>query len=169
VSSPKPLARAIVELSDPSVDATRQPFHAALGIAQHDQAVIARLAAIIERCARRSIEALLIDERLDGRRCRAAGIVVGSVIDPERVGNLHIRAHASEGRLFRTVMEAALGAHHVPCIIIVEKSLAAAAAEKLRQPTRAIGRTVGELGRALGRPWRTDEKAAATAAWMALE
>ena len=167
-ASPIPLARAIVELSDPNVAATRQPFHADFGTAQEDRTVIARLVAMIETCARRSVDALLSDERLGGRRCRGAGIVVGSVIDPEKVGNLHIRAHASEGRLFRTVLEDALRAHRVPCTVSVEKTLLAVAVKRLGQSERAIGRTVGGFGRVLGSPWRAEEKAAATVAWMAL-
>jgi hypothetical protein len=35
------------------------------------------------------------------------GIVVGSIIDPATIANPHIRAHAQEGQLFRTVVETA--------------------------------------------------------------
>jgi len=94
--------------------------------------------------------------------------VVGSVIDPQKVGNPHIRAHANEGRLFRTVVENALRSHGIACDVIVEKQLAARAAAGLRVPDGAIKQTVAAFGKTVGGPWRADEKAAATAAWLAL-
>jgi hypothetical protein len=167
-ASPAPLARITVALSDPQIEETKQPFHAGFGAARQDQAQIARLVGIIEGCARDSIDALLEDARLNGRRCRRAGLVVGSVIDPATVGNPHIRAHASEGRLFRTVLADALDAHKVACDVIVEKMLGAESAKALKRTNAQIAKVLGEFGRALGGPWRAEEKTAATAAWMVL-
>lgn len=166
--APIPLARVVVELSDPHVNATKQPFHAGFGTAQEDQAVIARLVAVIERCARRAVDELLADERLRGHCCRNAGLVVGSVIDPDTVANPHIRAHAKEGLLFRRVVEDALRSHRVACTVIVEKTMAAAAARQLGQSEWSVKKIVGGFGSVLGGPWRADEKAAATGAWMTL-
>ena len=107
-SSQQVLARRVMPLSDASVESTRQPYHGGFGTAQEDLKEIARLTAIIKRCARQSVKELLADPMFAGRSCRKAGVVVGSVIDPATVGNQHIRAHANEGRLFRTVLEEAL-------------------------------------------------------------
>lgn len=167
-SAPMPLTRAIIELSDPSEEATKQPYHAGFGTAQQDSEVIARLVAIIERCARRSIDRLLADERLFGRTYPSAAIVVGSVIDPDKLGNPHIRAHANEGRLFREVLKEALRSHGIGCSVWIEKTLAAAAAKKLGQSQRAIKQTVDGFGSVLRSPWRAEEKAAAIAAWISL-
>ena len=54
------------------------------------------------------------------------------------------------------------------CDVIVEKQLRVHAASTLRQPAAAIARRVSTFGRTLGSPWRVDDKAAATAAWIAL-
>ena len=167
-ASPVPLARLVVQLHDPKIDATKQPFHQGFGTARESQAEIARLAAIVERCARQSIDALLADDRLGGLACCRAALVVGSVIDPAAVGSPHIRAHASEGRLFRTVIERALDARGIEWDVLVEKALGAESAEALKRTGGEIARVIGELGRALGRPWRAEEKAAAAAAWIAL-
>ena len=167
-ASPAPLARLVVALSDPAIEKTKQPFHDGFGTAQEDHAEIARLVKIIEGCARHSIDALLEDARLNGRRCRRAGLVVGSVIDPAKVGNLHIRAHANEGRLFRTVLADALGARTIACDVIVEKKLGAESAKALKRTHAQIAKALGGFGRTLGGPWRAEEKAAATAAWMVL-
>jgi hypothetical protein len=167
-ASPAPLARIVVALSDPKIAKTKQPFHHGFGAAQADQTEIARLVTIIERCARGSIDALLADSRFGVRVCRGAGLVVGSVIDPAAVGNLHIRAHASEGRLFRTVIADALAARKIDCAVHVEKQLGGESSKALKRTSGEIARTVSEFGRTLGPPWRAEEKAAATAAWLAL-
>ena len=101
-------------------------------------------------------------------RCRRAGLIVGSVIDPQRVGNLHIRAHASEGQLFRTVLADALRAHGIDCDVIVDKALPEQAVKGLRRTSGEITRTVASLGKTIGGTWRADDKAACTAAWLSL-
>jgi hypothetical protein len=166
VDAPEIVARRLVELCDPDVAETRQPYHHGLYTHEDDAPAIERRVAIVERCARRSVAALLSGDGLAA--CRGAALVVGSIIDPAKVGNPHIRAHANEGRLFRTVLQSALQSHDVPCVVIVEKQLGAAAASGLKRPSGDIARTVLRLGKEIGGPWRADEKAAATAAWLAL-
>jgi hypothetical protein len=164
-----PLARRILDLSDPAVAETRQPYHRGARMGQEDDVEIARLAKVIERCARRSLADWLAAGLFDGRSCRRAAVVVGSLIDPASVGNLHIRAHASEGRLFRTVVEQALRDRGIDCTVIVEKTLGARAKTTLRQQEAQIRKTVARFGGALEGPWRVEEKAAATAAWIVLD
>lgn len=167
-SAPGVLARRVVELSDPAIAETRQPYHRGFYKQEDDPRELARRLKIVKRCARRSVDALLRDACFAGLRCRRAGLVVGSVIDPRKVGNPHIRAHASEGRLFRTVLEEALGSHGVGCDVIVEKHLAAKAAAGLGRRDDDIAHALAGFGKALGGSWRVDEKAASTAAWLAL-
>jgi hypothetical protein len=161
-SSPTALERHLVELCDPRLDETRQPYHSGFGEAEADARKIARREKLIEQAAERSVAALC---RIDHA---AAVLVVGSVIDPDTVGNLHIRAHANEGRLFRTVLETALRARGIDCAVVVEKRLPASARACLKRTEAEIGQTVATFGKVLGRPWRTDEKSAAIGAWMAL-
>jgi hypothetical protein len=169
VASPRVVARQVVELSDPDLAETRQPYHHGFYTHEVDERQIAKRLKIVERCARRSIAALLKDERLDGVTPRGAGLVVGSVIDPATVGNPHIRAHASEGRLFRSVLESALRAHGIECHVIVEKQLAAKASAGLKRGNAEIRSVVADFGKSLGGPWRAEEKAASAAAWLALK
>jgi hypothetical protein len=164
--APTPLMRRIVELSDPAVAATRQPYHDGFGTAQQDPQELARRIAIVERCAKASIGALV--ESMRPHTTAGAALVVGSVIDPATVGNPHIRAHANEGRLFRTVVADALRSHGIACEVIVEKQLASKATAAL--PCRGTGfaRTLASFGKTIGGSWRADDKAAATAAWLVL-
>ena len=162
--SPTIVGRRVVELSDPNIVETRQPYHDGFGTEHEDAREIARRTTIIDRCAKKAVADLL--REMDG--ATRASLVVGSLIDPEQVGNPHIRAHANEGKLFRTVVEDALKSHGLRCDVIVEKQLPAKAAAQLRRRAGDINQTVAGFGKAVGSPWRADEKAAATAAWMAL-
>lgn len=159
-SAPTAIARRVVQLSDPAVPETRQPYHDGFYKQQDDPRELARRIKIVKRWATRSIDALLKDASLAGMRCRGAGLVVGSVIDPTRVGNLHIRAHASEGQLFRTVLSDALTSRGVACDVQVEKAM--------KKPDARAAKTIAALGKTLGGPWRAEEKAACAAAWQVL-
>jgi hypothetical protein len=180
--SPTVVARRIVELSDPAVAETKQPYHDGFGTEHEDPREIARRVKIIERCTKQAVARLIGEVRsatpsdgvrgakaLAGRSSLRAGLVVGSVIDPQKVGSPHIRAHANEGKLFRTVVEDALRLHGIACDVIVEKQLADRAASGLRRSDGEIKKTLAAFGKTIGGPWRAEEKAAAIAAWLALE
>ncbi|PYO95149.1 MAG: hypothetical protein DMD60_13680, partial [Gemmatimonadetes bacterium] len=126
------------------------------------------LRRLIERVTRRSLSALLNEYRRQGRRVRRVALVVGSLIDPARIGNDHIRAHALEGQLFRTALEGAARAARLPCTTLVERSLYETASSRLKRSPGTLKRAVTDLGGAVGGPWRADEKAATLAAWLAL-
>src|SRR5262245_55278757 len=130
-ASPVAVARRIVHLSDPEIEATKQPYHDGFGTAREDPVALARLTGIVERCAKRSIDELLSDAAFAAAARLRAVLVVGSVIDPASVGNPHIRAHASEGRLFRIVLQGALASRGIDSTVIVEKELADRAAAAL--------------------------------------
>lgn len=174
--APRPVATRIVELSDPDVAETRQPYHDGFYQTEEDAREIARRVRIVKRCAKASVASLVAElerparpELVDGRaRKLRAALVVGSLIDPATVGNPHIRAHAHEGQLFRSVLEEALAEHAVACDVIVDKQLSAHAATTLGRPAGDVARAVAAFGKTLGGRWRAEEKAAATAAWLAL-
>ena len=168
-AAPEAVSRHVIQLSDPDVAETRQPYHRGFFTHEEDTRKIARLVKIVERCAKQSVTALVEELRRAPRHGRVrAALVVGSMIDPTQVGNPHIRAHANEGRLFRTVLESALRGQGIDCDVIVEKQLAERAAKALRRPDGEIKRTLAAFGKALGGSWRAEEKAASTAAWLAL-
>jgi len=186
-AAPRAIARHVVQLSDPDTAETRQPYHHGFYTTEDDPREIARRVAIVKRCAKRSVGAFIREvrnaQRISARSAKAlaersgaersdeplrSALVVGSVIDPAMVGNPHIRAHAHEGRLFRTVLEDALRAHGIESDIIVDKQLSARATKDLGRPPSGIARTMAAFGKVLGGPWRADEKAAATAAWLSL-
>ena len=167
--SPQVLDSFTLNLSDAAVPATRQPYHAGMGVAQTNTARLGQLIKLVERCARRSVAQLVRTCRANGRRIRGVGIVVGSDIDPQRIANPHIRAHASEGRLFRTVIERAAKRHALRTVTTVERDMMPLAAIALGQSEGVLRRAVTELGGPASGPWRAEQKMAALAAWMILE
>ncbi|HEV3449048.1 MAG TPA: hypothetical protein VG099_30715 [Gemmataceae bacterium] len=168
VKIPQVRDRRRIELSDATVPGTIQPYHAGMGKLQTDEAKIEKLRKIIQQAANQAVLQLVKEYRDNGFQVRAASLVVGSDIDPDRISNPHIRAHALEGRLFRTTLEDALKACGLPCSVIVERKVYDQAKTILKRPVSDLKRTVTELGRALSGPWRADEKTACLAAWLAL-
>lgn len=166
-TSPAVLDRAVVELSDPTVPETKQPHHEDFGTAQTNAATIRKLTRTIEQCATRSVAALVARHRGNGHHMREAAVVVGSLTDPASITNPHIRAHALEAQLFRGVLENALRENGVPSAVFVERDLSARATERLRRSDADLSRTVAGIGRGL-KPWRSEEKHAALAAWVLL-
>lgn len=166
--SPRVLDRRIIELCDPAVPESRQPYHHAMGTLEEDAAEIRRRTGIVQRAAETSVKALLAAYREIGYAPRSATLVVGSLIDPAKVANPHIRAHASEGQLFRTVLQEALQSAKIACAAMTEKTVYTNAAAALGRTEDEVKRTVSALGRDIGGPWRADEKLATAAAWMRL-
>lgn len=167
--APRVLDRRVTVLADPDDPETRQPYHAGLDTHESRGAkAVKRLVKAVERYAHRSVAQLIAEYRAAGHRVRRVGIVVGSVIDPARIPNDHIRAHAEEGRLFRTVVEQALRRVRLRPRVTVERELYATAAKVLRVPASSLRTRVAGLGEGVEGSWRAEEKAAALAAWMAL-
>ena len=168
-AAPRVVDRRITLLADPDDPEARQPFHAGLDThAARAAKTVKRLIKSVERFSQRSVARLIADYRAAGHRIRGVGIVVGSVVDPSTIGNEHIRAHAEEGRLFRTVVEQAVRRCRLRVRVTVERALYATAARALRAPAGRLRTRVTVLGDRIDGPWRAEEKAAALAAWMVL-
>jgi hypothetical protein len=168
VEAPQVLDQRKIELCDPAVPESRQPYHAAMGKLETDNAKITRRRTVVTQAAERSVEELLAAYRSAGHTIGAAALVVGSVIDPAKITNPHIRAHALEGQLFRTVLEDALRSHGLACSVFVERTIYKQAAKILQRSEQNLKRLMTQLGQNLDGPWRADEKTACLAAWLTL-
>jgi hypothetical protein len=166
--SPQVLDRRTIDLCDPAIPESRQPYHARMGTLETDETKLKQRRKVVIQAASRSVAELLSNHRNAGYHIRAAGLVVGSDIDPAKITNPHIRAHALEGRLFRTALEDALSSGGLSCQVIVERSAYSHAAKVFGRTEEDLKRVVGKLGRSLSGPWRADEKTASLAAWLAL-
>jgi hypothetical protein len=165
-AAPEVLRAGEIALCDPSVPETRQPYHADFGELESDRAVLARRLRRVRAAAARDFARWIASCR-ESPTPRRAGIVVGSLIDPAAIANPHIRAHALEGRLFRTVLQELLQAEGIATFFLLEKSAYGEAAARLGMPAPRLRQEVARLPRPAG-PWRAVEKLAALGGWLAL-
>ena len=158
-SEPAYIARWEIALVDPKHPATAQPHHEVMELPWTEaQSAVRPLERSIEEVATKRLHAMLNELEQKGYRVDAIGIVGSADRNLARIGNPHIRAHAAEGILFRHVLEVSSAAHNIRWRSFPDKSI---------QPEN-MKTTLDSIGRAAGRPWRADERAAATAAWLVL-
>jgi hypothetical protein len=124
--------------------------------------------SVVRSIAQQSIATLLASYRGKGCAISRAALVVGSQVDPDSIANAHIRAHAFEGRLFRSVLEEALQTCGIRTQILIERNAYAQGAEKLKESNDNVRRVIQNFGRAAKGPWRAEQKLATLAAWVAL-
>lgn len=167
-NAPQLLDSRRVDLSDPAVPESRQPYHSGFATARAPGPDLSRLVASVKQFGRTSVRDLIRQYQNSGHHLRGAGIVVGSLIDPECIANEHIRIHALEGRLFRTVVEDATARNRLCCSVWRERDLYAFAARILKQSDDALRATLARLGRTVTGSWRAEHKTAALAAWLVL-
>lgn len=163
-TSPAVVDSRMVELADPDVSQSRQPYHAGFGTAQTNTATVDQLVHGIERFSRRTVKALIREYRELGR-VRSAAVVVASLTEPASIANQHMRAHASEGKLFRDVLVDALQRCDIKVRVVLERDVYDLLGRRLHcSVTRAKGH-VAALGVDVGR-WRAEQKVAAAGAWL---
>lgn len=169
LKSPRVLARHAVDLSDPRVPASRQPYHAGLELPEGENAPIVRTACDAARAVALRVMRELSDEvRRAECELHGVGLVVSSDSDAQALKNAHVRAHALEGLLFREILEAAAAACGLPCLVLLEKGAYERAAPALQRPVADLRRAVTALGAEVPKPWAAEEKMASLAAWVAL-
>jgi hypothetical protein len=166
--TPQVVTSRRLELSDPADAHGRQPYHAGTGTARKPGPQLEKLIASIEQFGRRSVDAFIGEHAKAGRRFAGAGIVVGSLIDPAKIANDHIRIHALEGQLFRGIVKAATDRRRVVSSMWRERDIYELAATRLKRSESDLRETVARFGRSIGGPWRAEHKAAALAAWLVI-
>ena len=156
-----------VEISDPEIPDAKQPYHAGFGTARDAGDELKRLVASVKSYGRKSVSAL-IREYQKSANVTAAGVVVGSLIDPKTIGNDHIRIHAMEGQLFREVLIDGAERNGVKCSVWRERDLYGAAEKQLKSAETVLRKKLTALGEDAPDGWRAEHKAAALAAWLVL-
>lgn len=147
--------RGEVSLVDPRSRAEEGPYHQLLDMPWSEALIaIQKPTKAIERVATNAIAELAV--RYD---VQCVGIVGAPDRKLEKIGNPHIRAHAAEGVLYRHVLETGARVNGLPYTTLNEKELGQFYLDAMTK----------RLGKKAGPPWRADERAAATAAWMALQ
>src|SRR5438105_2322789 len=148
------IQRWMIDLTDPKVPATGQPHHEVMELSWPDaQSAVIPIERRIDEVATDRLRQLVEDLRWRKFKVTAIGVVGSPDRDLARIGNPHIRAHAAEGILYRRAIEIAAENLRLQCRSFSDRAF----------QEDKVAKTVG---RAAGRPWRADERAAATAAWI---
>jgi hypothetical protein len=170
--SPSVIDRRRVELADRAVAGFPQPYHAAEPLEfEAAERLIGRCVESAGMLAREAMDEIVQDLRGVGYQVRGAGLLLASGRPlPPLAGILasHALIHSAEGELFRDAITNACRHGSLPVTKVKEKEAFARAEEILSLSADAIQRHLLEIGRAIGPPWRQDEKLAALAAWLAL-
>jgi hypothetical protein len=167
--APQLIKRTELILHDPRVAATFQPYHAVMDLPwnESEKKVVPFIRAI-EKIAAKALAQTIHELRSEGLEVIGVGIAGTGDRDLSKIGSYHIRAHAAEGLLFRQVLEFAAQANKLPHRTFIEKSLQAEAAAELGCTVAKLNNSLIALGRTAGPPWRTDQRVAASAAWLAM-
>jgi|SRR5579863_1320703 len=170
--SPAAITRRRIELVDHSTRDAKQPYHAAAEMDPKDAEKFIHQA--IERTALHALHALseLIDGvRKNGHSVSGCGMLLASGRPlPALAATLasHALIHTAEGELFRNALANAARQQKLPVTAVRERDLYASAAGALGLPVDRLREHTSAMGRAVGSPWRQDEKLAALVAWLAL-
>jgi len=159
--APVVIARRRLEMRERGAAGPSQPFHAAVGLD------IREARQLVENCAARAAElatmalrGMVQDLRQLGHPVVGCGLLLGSgrPLPPlEKILSSHPLLHTAEGELFRDALRAASRECGLPVTAVRERLL-----------TDDLKRQMVALGKAIGPPWRQDEKLAAVAALLAL-
>ena len=169
IDSPLVVTKLEITLADPKVPATAQPYHEVMELPwEESQRAVRKSAAAIEAVARKALARLIKELQSQGFKVRGAGIVGAKDRDLARIGNYHIRAHAAEGVLFRRVLDLAADANGLSRRTFSDREFDELSQTELGAQHAILKGKLNDLGRTLAPPWRTDEKQAATAAWLVL-
>jgi hypothetical protein len=154
-----------VPLSSEDLPQSRFPYHPTIELPQRQGAALSDKAVKeVRRVAAQEMRKVL--EEFGG--IKRAAMVVGSVIDPDSLGNPHVRVHALEGKLFREVVAEALQKSGIECGVLVERDAYANAAPTLTSTEPTLRAEVAALGHGRIKPWRAEEKLATLAAVWSL-
>jgi hypothetical protein len=169
VEAPVVLDRRRYELCDE--DLPRAAYHVARDL---DLPAAERLVHQVEESARTSAESQLEQTVAD---LDAAGYeVVGAAVaaarplpaDLAEILGSHPLVHTAEGQLFREALVEAAEHRRLPVTRFAQPQLYEEAAGQIGTTDASLRAQLTGLGRALGPPWRQDQKEAAAAAWLAL-
>jgi hypothetical protein len=159
-------------MADPSLEGSKQPYHAVEGLAVAEAARrLARLRDSAGRLAHEAIQALLEEVRGTGLAPGVAGILDSS---GRKGGDLaailasHALIHTADGDHFRDALSEACGRCGLEVVRVPQRVLAGRAAAALGRPAARLADAVQALGRPLGPPWGADQKNAALLGWLLL-
>jgi len=162
---PQVIERYRMELVEEGDDYAKQPYHGAEQLGgEKGKALVRRAIVSAGRFAIRETRAAVKRTRDAGHEVAACAVLVSEPMPEWTVDEIlavHFRMHKAEGMLFREALASAAETCGLKLVRVLEKGLAAASMDEMRQTTSSLGKTIGP-------PWGKDQKDAALAALIAL-
>ncbi|HEY7640377.1 MAG TPA: hypothetical protein VH814_11675 [Steroidobacteraceae bacterium] len=154
-----------VALSSEALPQSRFPYHPTIEQPERQGTALSEKAVKeVRRVAAQEMRKVLAEFA----GIKRAAMVVGSVIDPDSLGNPHVRVHALEGKLFREVVAEALDQQGIKCGVLVERDAYEKVAANVAASEPKLRTQIAALGHGSIKPWRSEEKLATLAAWWQL-
>ena len=164
--------RRRIDLADPNIPGSVQPYHAAEGMAlKPAETYITRCISSTRDLARRAMKDLIDELHRRGYSIASCGILLASGKPLPGLASIlasHALIHTAEGELYREAIIHTSDRLKIPVTAIKERELFEQGAHRLRMSADALQGRINDIGRAIGPPWRQDQKYAAIAAWLAL-
>ncbi len=171
-AAPVILDRRRLEIADPKLRGSKQPYHAAEGLPFKDaEQLIRRCTNSTNALAERAVRGVVDDVEAKGYRVAACGLLAASgrpLPDLAAVLASHALIHAAEGEMFRETLVRASEKCGLAVTRVRERELLERASATLRTPADKLQRRLADLGRSLGPPWTQDQKLAALVALLSL-
>jgi hypothetical protein len=170
--APEISARRRIEMADPQLAGSQQPYHAAEGLElAKATALLKRFQETARRMAVRGLEQVIAEARGRGQQIVGCGILQSSGRAGASLATTlasHALIHTADGNHFRDALKSA-GEHlDLPVVEVRERELMEQASLTLGRSRPEIGRDLIELGRSIGPPWTQDQKYAALVARLVL-
>ncbi len=171
-AEPRVLSRARVEMADPRLTGSRQPYHEVerMPPAQAERR-LERFSETARDMAHDAIRALVEEVRTRECHLDTAGILDSA---GRKGGSLaailasHALIHTADGDHFRDALADACGRCGLAVVRVRQRDLSGRAAAVLRRSADSLQGTVKSLGKPLGPPWGADEKSATLLGWLLL-
>jgi hypothetical protein len=166
------IERRRIEIIDRNAPGAAQPYHFAKDLPLADaEKFIAGSAASATRLASAAMREVCGKLRAHAYNLVAAAILLSSgrpLPELEKILAAHPMIHTAEGEFFRQAFRDACASLKIPVTGIRERDLDEHARSALRGDGGPLKKKIAGMGKTLGPPWTTDQKAAALAATIAL-
>lgn len=170
--SPAVIDRRRIELADPVIPGSKQPYHAAQKLdLKEAEELVRRCTEGARLLARRAFHTVIGALWERGHDVVGCGVLLGSGRTMTTLAATlasHALIHTAEGELFRHALTHASEHCDLPVTGVPERELYARGTAQLGFPADELRRRLTELGRCIGPPWTQDEKHAALVGWLAL-
>jgi hypothetical protein len=172
LNAPAVIDRRRIEIADPAIAGSTQPYHAAASLD------LKKAEEFVRRCADSAtlLAEGVVRKLIDNLQEKGYEVVSGTILlrSGRRVPPLaatlasHALIHSAEGDLFRRALTQAIERCGLPLTAVPERELWDRSTQDLHMTLEELQHSITKMGQTIGPPWRQDQKCAALGGWLAL-